>query len=238
MKKATATKYDAAPFMMPAEAERALREESASSRADSLERRLAESIAKLQDKYQALVRFYGTAQGPLIPRPLVPKLADPAVQRIVDWVLADFLGWCCFTSACAAFRARGDVNGRFVQALADTVCFGLSGREPAMPRDEDFRKLNTWRFAGFGKYTRFPYLFPAMQNSAVWLLAEEILWLLEGRAPDPLAIPWLTAQASKLGFDADQAFQVAMLARPLDADARKKFFAEVDRFADLMPSGR
>ena len=59
-----------------------------------------------------------------------------------------------------------------------------------------------------------------------------------GRAPDPLAIPWLTAQASKLGIDADQAFQVAMLARPLDTDARKKFFAEVDRFADLMPSGR
>jgi hypothetical protein len=224
--------------MMPAEAERALREESAASSAGSLERRLSESIAKLQEKYRALVHFYGTAQGPLIPRPLVSKLADPAVQKIVDWVLADFLGWCCFTSACAAFRAQGDVNGHFVQALADTVCFGLSGREPSMPRDEDFHKLNTWRFAGFGKYTRFPYLFPAMQNSAVWLLSEEILWLLEGSAPDPLAIPWMTAQVSKLGFDADQAFQIAMLARPHDAEARKKFFAEVDRFADLMPSGR
>jgi hypothetical protein len=224
--------------MMPAEAERALREESAASNADSLERRFGESIAKLQEKYRALVRFYATAQGPLIPRPLVPRLADPAVQKTGDWVLGDFLGWCCFTSACAAFRERGDVNGRFVQALADTICFGLSGREPSMPRDEDFRNLNTWRFAGFGKYTRFPYLFPAMQNSAVWLLSEEILWLLKGRVPDPLAIPWLTAQVSKLGFDADQAFQLAMLARPHDADARKKFFAEVDRFADLMPSGK
>ena len=224
--------------MMPAEAERALREESAASSPGSLERRLQESIPTLQDRYRALVRFYGTAQGPLIPRALAARLEDPAVRKIVDWVLADFLGWCCFTSGCAAFRERGDVNGRFVQALADTVCFGLSGREPSMPRDEDFRKLNTWRFAGFGKYTRFPYLFPAMQNSAVWLLAEEILWLLEGRAPDPLAIPWMTAQASKLGFDADQAFRIAMLARPLDADARNKFFAEVDRFAALMPSGK
>ena len=224
--------------MMPAEAERALREETAAASPDSLERRLSESIAKLQEKYRALVRFYGTAQGPLIPRPLVPKLADPAVQKIVDWVLADFLGWCCFTSACAAFRGQGDVNGRFVQALADTVCFGLSGREPSMPRDEDFHKLNTWRFAGFGKYTRFPYLFPAMQNSAVWLLSEEILWLLEGHIPDPMAIPFMTAQVSKLGFDADQAFQVAMLARPHNSDARKEFFAEVDRFAALMPPGK
>ena len=238
MKKTAAPKYDAAPSMMPAEAERALREESAASSAGSLERRLLESNASLQDRYRALVRFYGTAQGPLIPRALAVRLADPAVQKIIDWVLADFLGWCCFTSGCAAFREQGDVNGRFVQALADVVCFGLSGREPSMPSDEDFRKLNTWRFAGFGKYTRFPYLFPAMQNSAVWLLAEEILWLLEGRAPDPLAIPWLTAQVSKLGFDADQAFQAAMLARPLDTDARKKFFAEVDRFAALMPSGK
>jgi hypothetical protein len=224
--------------MMPAEAERALREESAASSADSLERRFSESIEKLQDKYRALVRFYGSAQGPLISRPLVAKLADPAIQKIIDWVLADFLGWCCFTSACAAFREQGEVNGRFVQALADTVCFGLSGREPSMPRDEDFRKLNTWRFAGFGKYTRFPYLFPAMQNSAVWLLSEEILWLLEGRAPDPLAIPWLTAQVSKLGFDGDQAFHLVMLHRPADATARKKFFSELDRFAGLMPFGK
>ncbi len=77
-----------------------------------------------------------------------------------------------------------------------------------------------------------------MQNSAVWLVSEETLWLLEGRAPDPLAIPWLTAQASKPGFDADQAFQVAMLARPHDSEAQKRFFAEVDRFADLMPLGK
>ena len=224
--------------MMPAEAERALREESATRGADSLERRFSDASAKLIDKYRTLIRFYGRAQGPLIPRSLVSKLADPAIQKIIDWVLADFLGWCCFTSACAAFRERGEVNGRFVQALADTVCFGLSGREPSMPRDEDFRKLNTWRFAGFGKYTRFPYLFPAMQNSAVWLLSEEILWLLEGRAPDPLAIPWLTAQVSKLGFDADQAFQLVMLQRPADAAARKKFFFQLDRFAGLMPSGK
>ena len=46
----------------------------------------------------------------------------------------------------------------------------------------------------------------------------------------------MTAQVSKLGFDADQAFRIAMLARPHDAEARKNFFAEVDRFADLMPS--
>ena len=223
--------------MMPAEAERALREESVASGSDSLERRFIEFLSKLQERYRALVRYYGTAEGPLIPRPLAAKLADPAVQKIVDWVLADFLGWCCFTSACSAFRERGEVNGRFVQALADSACFGLSGREPSMPRDEDFRKLNTWRFAGFGKYTRFPYLFPAMQNSAVWLLAEEILWLLEGHIPDPLAIPRMTAQVSKLGFDADQAFQATMLGRPLDTEARKKFFADVDRFADLMPSG-
>jgi hypothetical protein len=224
--------------MMPAEAERALREETTASSADSLERRCSEAIGKLQEKYRTLVRFYGREKGPVIPRPLLPKLLDPELQRIIDWVLADFLGWCCFTSACSAFRERGDVNGRFVQALADTVCFSLSGREPSMPKDEDFQKLNTWRFAGFGKYTRFPYLFPAMQNSAVWLLSEEILWLLEGHVPNPLAIPWMTAQVSKLGFDADQAFQVAMLARPLDAGARKKFFAEVDRFAALMPSGK
>ena len=224
--------------MMPAEAERALREETTASRADSLERRCSESIAKLQEKYRTLVHFYGREKGPIIPRPLVPKLADPALQRIVDWVLADFLGWCCFTSACTAFRERGDVNGRFVQALADTVCFSLSGREPSMPRDEDFHKLNTWRFAGFGKYTRFPYLFPAMQNSAVWLLSEEILWLLEGHTPDPMSIPWMTAQVSKLGFDADQAFQIVMLGRPHDAAARKKYFDFVDRFADLMPCGK
>ena len=224
--------------MMPAEAERALREESAASSADSLERRFSESIPKLEEKYRALVRFYGGAQGPLVPRPLAARLSDSSVQNIIEWVVADFLGWCCFTSSCTAFRERGDVNGRFVQALADSICFGLSGREPSMPQDEDFQRLNTWRFAGFGKYTRFPYLFPAMQNSAVWLLAEEILWLLEGKAPEPLAIPWMTAQASKLGFDADQAFQVAMLARPLDADARKKFFDEVDRFAARMPSGK
>jgi hypothetical protein len=224
--------------MMPAEAERAFTEESAASSADSLERQFSEASAKLLDRYRALIRFYGRAQGPLIPRSLVSKLVDPAIQKIIDWVLADFLGWCCFTSACAAFRARGEVNGRFVQALADTVCFGLSGRDPSMPRDEDFRKLNTWRFAGFGKYTRFPYLFPAMQNSAVWLLSEEILWLLEGRVPDPLAIPWLTAQASKLGFDADQAFQLVMLHRPADAAARKKFFSQLDRFAGLMPAGK
>lgn len=223
---------------MPAEAERALRKESAASSADSLERRFSESVEKLQDKYRALVRLYGSAQGPLILPPLVAKLADPAVQKIIDWVLADFLGWCCFTSACAAFRERGEVNGRFVQALADTICFGLSGRKPSMPRDEDFRKLNTWRFAGFGKYTRFPYLFPAMQNSAVWLLSEEILWVLEGRVPDPLAIPWLTAQVSKLGFDADQAFQLVMLHRSADGAARKKFFSELDRFAGLMPFGK
>jgi hypothetical protein len=224
--------------MMPADAERALTEESAASSADSLERKLSEASAKLLDRYRALIRFYGRAQGPLIPRSVASKLVDPAIQKIIDWVLADFLGWCCFTSACTAFRERGEVNGRFVQALADTVCFGLSGREPSMPRDEDFRKLNTWRFAGFGKYTRFPYLFPAMQNSAVWLLSEEILWLLEGRVPDPLAIPWLTAQASKLGFDADQAFQLVMLHRPADAAARKKFFSQLDRFAGLMPSGK
>ncbi len=224
--------------MMPADAERALREESAASSAGSLERRLSESIPTLQERYRALIRYYGTEQGPLIPRPLAGKLADPAVQKIIDWVLADFLGWCCFTSACAAFREQGEVNGRFVQGLADAICFGLSGREPSMPKDEDFRKLNTWRFAGFGKYTRFPYLFPAMQNSAVWLLAEEILWLLEGRVPEPLSIPWMTAQASKLGFDADQAFQITMLDRPIDAEARKKFFAEMDRFAALMPSSR
>ncbi len=224
--------------MKPAEAENALTEESAAACGDSLERQFSKARPDLLEKYRALIRFYGGEQGPLIPRPLAFKLADPEIQKVIGWVLADFLGWCCFTSACAAFREQGEVNGRFVQALADSVSFDLSGREPSMPRDADFRKLNTWRFAGFGKYTRFPYLFPAMQNSAVWLLAEEILWLLEGRAPDPLAIPWLTAQASKLGFDADQAFQVAMLARPLDTDARKKFFAEVDRFADLMPSGR
>ncbi len=224
--------------MMPAEADHALREESASSSADSLERRFSEASLRLLDKYRALVRFYGRAEGPLIPRSLVFRLADPAIQKLIDWVLADFLGWCCFTSACAAFREGGEVNGRFVQAFADSVCFGLSGRQPSMPRDEDFRKWNTWRFAGFGKYSRFPYLFPAMQNSAVWLVSEEILWLLEGRAPDPLAIPWLTAQASKLGFDADQAFQLAMLARPPDAAARKRFFSEVDRFADLMPLGK
>ncbi len=96
--------------MMPAEADHALREESAASSADSLERRFSEARPRLLDKYRALVRFYGTAEGPLIPRSLVFKLADPA-----------------------------------------------------------------------------------MQNSAVWLVSEEILWLLEGRAPDPLAIPWLTA---------------------------------------------
>jgi len=221
--------------MMPAEAERGLREESAATSADSLERRFSEAIPKLEDKYRALVRFYGRGKGPLIPKSLVFKLSDPAIQKIIDWVLADFLGWCCFTSACAALRERGEVNGRFVQALADTVCFGLSGREPSMPRDEDFRKWNTWRFAGFSKYARFPYLFPAMQHSAVWLLSEEILWLLEGRAPEPLAIPWMTAQVSKLGFDADQAFQLVMLDRPTDASGRKRFFSEVDRFADLMP---
>ena len=224
--------------MMPAEAERALREEKTASSADSLERRCSESIGKLQEKYRTLVRFYGRENGPVIPRPLLPKLLDPELQRIIDWVLADFLGWCCFTSACSAFRERGDVNGRFVQALADTVCFSLSGREPSMPKDEDFQKLNTWRFAGFGKYTRFPYLFPAMQNSAVWLLSEEILWLLEGHVPNPLAIPWMTAQVSKLGFDADQAFQIVMLGRSHDADARKKYFDAVDRFADLMPFGK
>ena len=48
----------------------------------------------------------------------------------------------------------------------------------------------------------------------------------------------MTAQVSKLGFDADEAFRIVMLARLHDADARKKFFAEVDRFAALMPSGK
>jgi hypothetical protein len=37
--------------MMPAEAERALREETTASSADSLERRCSESIAKLREKY-------------------------------------------------------------------------------------------------------------------------------------------------------------------------------------------
>jgi len=147
---------------------------------------------------------------------LVAKLADPAVQKIIDWVLADFLGWCCFTSACAGFRERGDVNGRFVQALADTVCFDLSGREPSMPRDEDFRKLNTWRFAGFGKYTRFPYLFPAMQNSAVWLLSEETCGFSTPTSP----------------------FKSRCAPGHTTSRARRRFFAEVDRFADLMPPGK
>ena len=76
-----------------------------------------------------------------------------------------------------------------------------------------------------------------MQNSAVWLLAEEILWLLEGRSPNPIAIPWLTAQVSKLGFDADQAFRIAMLAQPADNPARKKFFSDLDRFAGFLAFG-
>ncbi len=29
-----------------------------------------------------------------------------------------------------------------------------------------------------------------------------------------------------------------MLARPHDSEAQKRFFAEVDRFADLMPLGK
>jgi hypothetical protein len=223
--------------MTPAQAERHLKAESAARGTDSLERRFSESSANLLEEYWGLIRFYGGPGSPLIPRILVFKLADPGVRKVIDWVLADFLGWCCFTSACAAFREHGDVNARFVQALADSICFGLSGRQPSMPRDEDFHRLNTWRFGGFGKYTRFPYLFPAMQNSAVWLLSEEILWLLEERAPNPLAVPWLTAQVSKLGFDADQTFRAVMLARPRDPEARKRFFLQVDRFAELMPFG-
>ncbi len=224
--------------MGPAQAESYLKEEAAARAADSLERRFSERSAGLLDRYRALVSFYGGAKGPLIPRSLTFKLADPTIQKTIEWVLADFLGWCCFTSACTAFRERGDVNGRYAQALAETICFSLSGRKQAMPKDEDFRKFNTWRFAGFAKYTRFPYLFPAMQNSAVWLLAEEVLRLLQEREPNPLSVPWLTAQASKLGYDADQAFQAAMLDRPPDAEARKKFFSEVNRFAELLPFGK
>jgi hypothetical protein len=224
--------------MSPAQAESYLKEESAARAADSLERRFSDRSAALLEKYRALVRFYGGAKGPLVPRSLTFKLADPTIQKTIEWVLADFLGWCCFTSACTAFRERGDVNGRFAQALAETICFSLSGRKPAMPRDEDFRKFNTWRFAGFAKYTRFPYLFPAMQNSAVWLLAEEVLRLLVEGERNPLSVPWLTAQASKLGFDADQVFQAAMLDRPPDPEARKKFFSEVNRFAELLPLGK
>jgi len=224
--------------MTPAQAESHLNAESAARGADSLERRFSGSSASLREEYRGLIRFYGGPEGPLIPKPLVYKLADPGVRKLIDWVLADFLGWCCFTSACAVFRETGEVNARFVQALADTLCYGLSGREPSMPRDEDFRKLNTWRFGGFAKYARFPYLFPAMQNSAVWLLSEEILWLLEERAPNPMAVPWMTAQASKLGFDADQAFRAVMLGRPRDAEARLVLFLELDRFAALMPFGK
>jgi len=123
--------------MTPLEAERCVKAESEASHADSLERRFSEARGNLLEEYQELVRFYGGPDGPLVPRTLVFKLTDLGVRNLVCWVLSDFLGWCCFTSACAAFRERGDVNARFVQALADTVCFGLSGREPAMPRDED-----------------------------------------------------------------------------------------------------
>lgn len=224
--------------MSPGQAESYLKEEAAAGAGDSLERQFSERSAALLEKYRALVGFYGGAKGPLVPKPLTFRLADPTVHKTLEWVLADFLGWCCFTSACTAFRERGDLNGRYAQALAESICFSLSGRKPAMPTDEDFRKFNTWSFAGFSKYTRFPYLFPAMQNSAVWLLAEEVLRLLERREPNPLSVPWLTAQASKLGFDADQAFQVAMLDRSPDAEARRKFFAQVNRFAELLPFGK
>src|SRR6266545_843893 len=117
--------------MMPAEAERALREESAASSADSLERRFSDAIPKLQDKYRALVRFYGRAEGSLIPRSLGSKLEDTAIQKIIDWVLADFLGWCCFTSACSAFRERGEVNGRFLLVPEDSRLVREEGRSGA-----------------------------------------------------------------------------------------------------------
>ena len=221
--------------MTPLEAERILQEESEASAADSLERRFSAAKCGLVEQYRGLVRLYGGPDGGLIPQSLVFKLADSGIRSLVRGVLSDFLGWCCFTSACAAFKERGEVNARFVQAFAEAVSYGLSGREPATPRDEDFHKLNPWRFGGFAKYTRFPYLFPAMQNSAVWLLGEEILWLLENRAPNPLAVPWMTAQISKLGFDADQVFRSTVLGRAGDSEARTRFFAQVDRFADQMP---
>ena len=141
--------------------------------------------------------------------------------------------------------SANELDGSLLRCPADNLAIAVlrDGRQrnPAgfsPTSNNTCKQSNTWRFAGFGKYTRFPYLFPAMQNSAVWLLSEEILWLLEGHVPNPLAIPWMTAQVSKLGFDADQAFQIVMLGKPHDAGARKKYFDSVDRFADLMPFGK
>src|SRR5215467_14674306 len=115
--------------MTPVEAEETLRAESADKGPSSLERRFSKASARLTDSYRALIKTYGSAKSPIIPRTLAFKLADREMRQLIHWVLADFLGWCCFTSACAAFREQGAVNGRFVQALADAVGFRLSGRE-------------------------------------------------------------------------------------------------------------
>ena len=172
--------------MMPAEAERALREESAASSADSLEAALEDCEAPGRVRGLSW-NFYGTAQGPLIPQPLVAKLAEPDVRE------DHRLGAGQLPRDGAASRApaprsgseAGNINGPLSCRPSPTRLLRSRGREPSMPRDEDSRKLEYLEVRRLWQVHQVSCASsPAMQTSAIWLLGEEILWLLEGRARD------------------------------------------------------